>query len=44
MDPSGRVSPHLLINPHADSAFRNPQIEISLEPKPELGRDAKILA
>jgi len=43
MDPSSRVSSDLLINPCADSAFRNPQVEIDLEPKPKLGRDAEIL-
>ena len=41
---SGHVSTDLLINPRADGAFRNPQVEIGLKPKPELGRDAKVLA
>jgi hypothetical protein len=44
MDLLGRVSTNLLIDPRADSAFRNPQVEIGLEPKPELGRNAKVLA
>jgi hypothetical protein len=44
MDPSSHVRTDLLINPRADGAFRNPQVEIGLEPKPKLGGDAKVLA
>src|SRR5688572_13034250 len=44
VEASGHVSTDLLINPRADGAFRDPQVEIGLKPEPKLGRDAEILA
>jgi hypothetical protein len=44
MDPSGHVNPHLPIALRANRAFGDFQVEVGLQPDPELGRDAKVFA
>jgi hypothetical protein len=44
MDRSGHVKPNLLIDLCANRAFGDSQVEVGLQPEPELGRDAKVFA
>ena len=44
MDRSGHVNPHLPIDLRANRAFGDFQVEVDLQPDPELEREAKVFA